>query len=191
MSDSLWPSFSVHGDSPGKNTGMGCCFLLQGIFPTQGSNPHLLNVSCIGRRNFYWWTTYQLNKSVANTAARMQVTIQVTLGIIRIHVKVFSAKVPSCWRDKSFYKTLLRFYKTFLRCHLLSYKAPMWTHHPSSRRLTTHNPLACKHPHGLGTQMLFSYWSQVYSRLSKPCSHTPDDPTGTPGCERVAATSQW
>ena len=29
---------SVHGDSPGKNTGVGCYALLQGIFPTQGSN---------------------------------------------------------------------------------------------------------------------------------------------------------
>ena len=29
-------------DSPGKNTGVGCHFLFQGIFPTQGSNPHLL-----------------------------------------------------------------------------------------------------------------------------------------------------
>ena len=27
--------------SPGKNTGAGCQALLQGIFPTQGSNPHL------------------------------------------------------------------------------------------------------------------------------------------------------
>ena len=26
----------------GKNMSMGCCFLLQGIFPTQGSNPSLL-----------------------------------------------------------------------------------------------------------------------------------------------------
>ena len=31
---------SVHGDSPGKNTGVGCHSLLQGIFPTQGLNPH-------------------------------------------------------------------------------------------------------------------------------------------------------
>ena len=30
-------------DSPGKNTGVGCHFLLQGIFPTQGSNLHLLH----------------------------------------------------------------------------------------------------------------------------------------------------
>ena len=36
------PGSSVHGDSPGKNTGVGCHSLLQGIFPTQGSNPDLL-----------------------------------------------------------------------------------------------------------------------------------------------------
>ena len=35
------PGSSVHGDSPGKNTGEGCHVLLQGIFPTQGSNPGL------------------------------------------------------------------------------------------------------------------------------------------------------
>ena len=29
-------------DSPGKNTGVGCHALLQGIFPTQGLNPYLL-----------------------------------------------------------------------------------------------------------------------------------------------------
>ena len=49
VSHSLWP----HGlyrtrllrpwDSPGKNTGVGCHCLLQGIFPTQGSNPGLLH----------------------------------------------------------------------------------------------------------------------------------------------------
>ena len=30
-------------DSPGKNTGVGCHFLLQGIFRTQGLNPRLLH----------------------------------------------------------------------------------------------------------------------------------------------------
>ena len=35
------PGSSVHGDSPGKNTGVGCHALLQGLFPTQGSNPGL------------------------------------------------------------------------------------------------------------------------------------------------------
>ena len=37
------PGSSVHRDSPGKNTGVGCQALLQGIFPTQGSNPGLLH----------------------------------------------------------------------------------------------------------------------------------------------------
>ena len=37
------PGSSVHGDSPGKNTGVGCHAFLQGIFPTQGSNPGLLH----------------------------------------------------------------------------------------------------------------------------------------------------
>ena len=35
------PGSSVHGDSQGKNTGVGCYALFQGIFPTQGSNPGL------------------------------------------------------------------------------------------------------------------------------------------------------
>ena len=49
MSNSSWP----HGlqptrlfhpwDFPGKSTGVGCHFLLQEIFPTQGSNPGLPN----------------------------------------------------------------------------------------------------------------------------------------------------
>ena len=37
------PDFSVHEDSPGRNTGVGCHGLLQGIFPIQGSNPGLLH----------------------------------------------------------------------------------------------------------------------------------------------------
>ena len=35
------PGSSVHVASPGKNTGVGCRVLLQGIFPTQGLNPGL------------------------------------------------------------------------------------------------------------------------------------------------------
>ena len=41
--DCSLPGSSVHGDSPGKN-GVGCCALLQGIFPAQGSNPCLLHL---------------------------------------------------------------------------------------------------------------------------------------------------
>ena len=37
------PCSSVHGDSSGKNTGVGCHAFLQGIFPIQESNPGLLH----------------------------------------------------------------------------------------------------------------------------------------------------
>ena len=43
---------SVHGDSPGKNTREGCYALLQGVFPTQGSNPGRLHCR---------WILYQLS----------------------------------------------------------------------------------------------------------------------------------
>ena len=41
--DSSSPGSSVPGVSPGKNTGVSCHALLQGIFPMQGSNPGLLH----------------------------------------------------------------------------------------------------------------------------------------------------
>ena len=49
VSESLWPlglrpvRLLCPWDFPGKNTGGGCHFLLQGIFLTQGSNPSLLH----------------------------------------------------------------------------------------------------------------------------------------------------
>ena len=46
------PGSSVHGDSPGKNTGVGCHVLLQRIFPTQGLNMRLY-VSCSGTQVLY------------------------------------------------------------------------------------------------------------------------------------------
>ena len=49
MSHSLWPyrlkpaRLHCPWDFPGKNTAVGCHFLLQGIFQTQGSNLHVLH----------------------------------------------------------------------------------------------------------------------------------------------------
>ena len=47
------PGSSVHGDSPGKNTGVGCHALLQGIFLTQRWNLRLLHLTCVG-----WWVFF-------------------------------------------------------------------------------------------------------------------------------------
>ena len=61
------PGSSVHGDSPGKNTGMGCHALLQGIFPTQGLNPGLPHCRQILYHLSHWgsprileWVAYSL-----------------------------------------------------------------------------------------------------------------------------------
>ena len=69
----LCPTLRPHGlqparllcpwDSPGKNTGVGCHALLQGIFPTPGSNPDLLHCRWIlyhlsqqgSPRTLEWW----------------------------------------------------------------------------------------------------------------------------------------
>ena len=41
--DCSLPVCSVHGILPGKNTGVGCHFLLGGIFQIQGLNLHLVH----------------------------------------------------------------------------------------------------------------------------------------------------
>ena len=53
------PGSSVHGDSPGKNTGVGCHALLQGIFPTQNQS----QVSRIAGRFFISWATLETPSS--------------------------------------------------------------------------------------------------------------------------------
>ena len=60
---------SVHGDSPGKNTGVGCHSLLQGIFPTQRMNsglPHcrriLYQLSHMGSPRILEWVAYPFSR---------------------------------------------------------------------------------------------------------------------------------
>ena len=52
MSDSLWPHGFYSLNSSGQNTGVGNCFLPQGIFPIQGSTPGLPHCR---------WILYQLS----------------------------------------------------------------------------------------------------------------------------------
>ena len=67
--DCSWPRSSVHGDSPGRNTGMGCYALLQGIFPTQGLNPGLPHcrqiLHCLSHQESLWileWVAYPFSR---------------------------------------------------------------------------------------------------------------------------------
>ena len=52
--DCSFPGSSVHANSPGKNTGVCSCSLLQGIFPSQGSNP-----GCIHCRQTLYHPSHQ------------------------------------------------------------------------------------------------------------------------------------
>ena len=49
---------SVHGDSPGKNIGVGCYALFQGIFPTQGWNPGILPCRRVLYHLSHWGSPY-------------------------------------------------------------------------------------------------------------------------------------
>ena len=70
MSDSLWP----HGlyspwNSPGQNTGVGSLFLLQRIFPTQGSNlglPHC--------RRILHWLSHKGSPTKARPLSKTKIT---------------------------------------------------------------------------------------------------------------------
>ena len=62
-----WPDSSLHRDSPGKDPGVGCHFLLQGVFPTQGSNPGLPHCR---------WILYYLGHLGSNYAAAAAKSLQ-------------------------------------------------------------------------------------------------------------------
>ena len=72
MSDSLrlhglLPARLLHPwNLPGKDTGVGCHFLLQGMFPTQGSKPGLLHF-----RQTLYCLSHQGSPSVYNVLPNM------------------------------------------------------------------------------------------------------------------------
>ena len=66
------PGSFVHGDSPGKNIGVGCHALLQGISPTQGLNTGLLHhrqilyhLSHQGSPRILEWLAYPFSREIS------------------------------------------------------------------------------------------------------------------------------
>ena len=73
--------FSVHGDSPGKNTEPDCHALLQGILPTQGSNPGLPHcrwiLNCLSYQRssrILEWAAYPFSKGTSPPRDRTRVS---------------------------------------------------------------------------------------------------------------------
>ena len=76
-------------DSPGKNTGVGCHF--QGIFPAQGSNPHLLHC----RQLLYRWAR--------GTTPRLAVPSSLTVLVhILMYINLSTGSVRNDWSQLLF-----------------------------------------------------------------------------------------
>ena len=75
------PGSSVHGNSPGRNTGVGCHVLLQGIFPTQSSNlglPHCKQI-------LYHLSHHRSPTSDAKTHQCNQVPVEIKFQVSQPH----------------------------------------------------------------------------------------------------------
>ena len=68
-------------EAPGKNPGVGCHFLLQGIFPTQGSNLHLLPWQADSLPLSHQSKDGSVNKSCPPLASRWTVAHQAPLSM--------------------------------------------------------------------------------------------------------------
>ena len=79
-------------DSSGRNIRVGCHFLLQGIFPSQESNLHLLHC----RQIHYCWVTREAGQSYANSSKYLKRREQVKLILWGQHSVKFSAVAQTC-----------------------------------------------------------------------------------------------
>ena len=91
------PGSSVHGDSPDKNTGVGCHALLQGIFPTQGSNPGLphcrqilYHLSHQGSPRTLEWVAYPFSRDLASITSHIHYWV---LFLLWLHPFILSAVI--------------------------------------------------------------------------------------------------
>ena len=116
MSHSLWPhGLSSPCNSSGQNTGVGSLTLLQGIFPTQGLNPGLLQCRQI---------LYQLRQKLSPNFAYKPSLIHIGTQILEAQTKVLpvlSLEVAWSWlvlfSHISFFvfsKSLNKFKKSFI-----------------------------------------------------------------------------
>ena len=106
-SDSLWPHILYSPwNSPGQNTGVGSLSFLQGIFPTQGSNPGLPHCKWIlyqlshkGRSRTLEWVAYPFSSGsswVSWVAGRFYTDWAMRLGNCFRNKVRFSGRGEGC-----------------------------------------------------------------------------------------------
>ena len=107
-------------DSPGKNTGVGCHTLLQGIFPTQGTNPCLM---CLPPRAGRFFTTRVIWKALAK--------VNLKLFIWQVFLTSFLILIPHVKRtDFAFSK------KKQIHLNQFSPESKQYHGHPVSNKLS-------------------------------------------------------
>ena len=72
------PGSSVHGDSPGKNTGVGC-HALQEIFQTQELNPGILHCRLIFYHLSHQGSLYQYATTTINDYHKTEIDLLTTV----------------------------------------------------------------------------------------------------------------
>ena len=108
--DCSLPGSSVHGIFLGKNTRVSCHFLLQGIFPTQGSNPCLLHLLHWHFIHFTQWVTLYPLSYLGSLRLPWKAYINL-LMVIAIHFKLTTTATAL--------KTLFCYYLLPILCHNL------------------------------------------------------------------------
>ena len=89
-------------DSPGKSTGVGCCALFQGIFPnqgiflTQGSNPHLTSTALAGG-SFTTFTTWDAQKCCVHLIFR-NLQLHINCKLILTYSKLIVRQTESLFK---------------------------------------------------------------------------------------------
>ena len=97
---------SVLGDSPGKNTGVGCHALLQGIFPTQGLNPGLPHCRQILYRLSHQGSLLISYTPVQNKSLKKKNTVLPSFFVLNLQVNIhFSLQlIPTVsWNVHSYF----------------------------------------------------------------------------------------
>ena len=85
-------------DSPGKNTGMGCHALLQGILPTQGLNPRLLFLLHWQADSYHWATQEDINQFNINhqDINQCELVLMLAMQLDFYYVNQQGTRAPVC-----------------------------------------------------------------------------------------------